>query len=92
MRWPDPKIEDKETRPPTRYNEGTLIEAMQNAWRFIDDAILREPATRKPIRQRTWHRGRLPTKAAEKSPVPFKRHARPVAKMSGSCWRRKRSP
>ena len=24
----DPKIEDKETRPPPRYNEGTLIEAM----------------------------------------------------------------
>ena len=23
----DPKIEDKETRPPPRYNEGTLIEA-----------------------------------------------------------------
>jgi hypothetical protein len=27
----DPKIEDKETRPPPRYNEGTPIEAMQNA-------------------------------------------------------------
>jgi hypothetical protein len=26
----DPKIENKETRPPPRYNEGTLIEAMQN--------------------------------------------------------------
>jgi hypothetical protein len=26
----DPKIEDKETRPPPRYNEGTLIEAMQS--------------------------------------------------------------
>jgi len=25
----DPKIEDKETRPPPHYNEGTLIEAMQ---------------------------------------------------------------
>jgi DNA topoisomerase IA len=24
----DPKIEDKETRPPPRYNEGTLIEAI----------------------------------------------------------------
>jgi DNA topoisomerase III len=30
----DSKIEDKETRPPTRYNEGTLIEAMQSAWAF----------------------------------------------------------
>jgi len=38
----DPKIEDKETRPPPRYNEGTLIEAMQNAWRFVEDEVLRE--------------------------------------------------
>jgi DNA topoisomerase-3 len=55
----DSKIEDKETRPPRRYNEGTLIEAMQNAWRFVDDEILRErlkeakgigtPATRAEI-------------------------------------------
>ncbi len=55
----DPKIEDKETRPPSRYNEGTLIEAMQNAWRFVDDEVLRErlkeakgigtPATRAEI-------------------------------------------
>nr|CAE29577.1 possible DNA topoisomerase [Rhodopseudomonas palustris CGA009] len=55
----DPKIEDKETRPPPRYNEGTLIEAMQNAWRFVEDGALRErlkeakgigtPATRAEI-------------------------------------------
>jgi DNA topoisomerase-3 len=55
----DPKIEDKETRPPPRYNEGTLIEAMQNAWRFVDDELLRDrlkeakgigtPATRAEI-------------------------------------------
>ena len=55
----DPKIEDKETRPPPRYNEGTLIEAMQSAWRFVDDEVLRErlkeakgigtPATRAEI-------------------------------------------
>src|SRR5438552_457426 len=55
----DPKIEDKETRPPPRYNEGTLIDAMQNAWRFVDDEVLRErlkeakgigtPATRAEI-------------------------------------------
>src|SRR6266481_4366082 len=37
----NPTIEDKETRPPPRYNEGTLIEAMQNAWRFVDDEVLR---------------------------------------------------
>ena len=55
----NPAIEDKETRPPPRYNEGTLIEAMQNAWRFVDDEALRErlkeakgigtPATRAEI-------------------------------------------
>ncbi len=55
----DPKIEDNETRPPARYNEGTLIEAMQSAWRFVDDEILRDrlkvakgigtPATRAEI-------------------------------------------
>jgi DNA topoisomerase-3 len=52
-------IEDKETRPPPRYNEGTLIDAMQQAWRFVDDEVLRErlkeakgigtPATRAEI-------------------------------------------
>jgi len=58
-RLSEPKIEDKETRPPPRYNEGALIEAMQNAWRFVDDDALRErlkeakgigtPATRAEI-------------------------------------------
>ena len=55
----EPIIEGKETRPPPRYNEGTLIEAMQNAWRFVDDEVLRDrlkeakgigtPATRAEI-------------------------------------------
>ena len=55
----DPEIEDKETRPPPRYREGTLIEAMQNAWRFVADEAHRErlreakgigtPATRAEI-------------------------------------------
>jgi len=55
----DAAVEDKETRPPPRYNEGTLIEAMQTAWRFVDDEVLRErlkaakgigtPATRAEI-------------------------------------------
>ena len=55
----DPENEDKETRPPPRYREGTLIEAMQNAWRFVEDEALRErlreakgigtPATRAEI-------------------------------------------
>ena len=47
------------TRPPPRFNEGTLIEAMQNAWRYVEDDVLRErlkeakgigtPATRAEI-------------------------------------------
>ncbi|NQW12561.1 MAG: DNA topoisomerase III [Alphaproteobacteria bacterium] len=55
----NPAIEDKETRSPPRYNEGTLIEAMQQAWRFVDDEVLRDrlkeakgigtPATRAEI-------------------------------------------
>lgn len=55
----EPKVENKETRPPPRYNEGTLIDAMQNAWRFVEDEALRErlkeakgigtPATRAEI-------------------------------------------
>ncbi len=55
----DPLVEAKETRPPPRYNEGTLIDAMQNAWRFVEDEALRErlkeakgigtPATRAEI-------------------------------------------
>ena len=55
----DPEIEDKETRPPPRYKEGTLIEAMQNAWRFVKNEALRDrlkeakgvgtPATRAEI-------------------------------------------
>src|SRR5262249_38311110 len=63
----DPKVEDKETRPPPRYNEGTLIEAMQNAWRFVDDEVLRErlkeakgigtPATRAENHQRPEETG-----------------------------------
>jgi DNA topoisomerase III len=55
----DPKVEAKKTQPPPRYSEGTLVEAMQNAWRFVEDIELRErlkeakgigtPATRAEI-------------------------------------------
>ena len=55
----DARVEGKETKPPPRYNEGTLVEAMQNAWRFVEDGALRErlkeakgigtPATRAEI-------------------------------------------
>ena len=55
----DPRVEAKRTQPPPRYSEGTLVEAMQNAWRFVQDPALRErlkeakgigtPATRAEI-------------------------------------------
>ena len=57
----DPKVETKETKPPPRYNEGTLIEAMANAWRFVENPGHRErlreargigtPATRAEVIQ-----------------------------------------
>jgi DNA topoisomerase-3 len=55
----DPRVDAKKTQPPPRYNEGTLVDAMQNAWRFVTDEALRErlkeakgigtPATRAEI-------------------------------------------
>jgi DNA topoisomerase-3 len=55
----DSSVQEKQTRPPPRYNEGTLVDAMQNAWRFVKDEALRErlkeangvgtPATRAEI-------------------------------------------
>lgn len=38
----DPKVKACTTEPPPRYNEGTLIDAMQNAWKFINDPVLRD--------------------------------------------------
>ena len=77
----DPEIEDKETRPPPRYKEGTLIEAMQNAWRFVGDEGLRErlkeakgigtPATRAEIIAGLKRQGFLA--AQGKNIVPTKR-------------------
>ena len=38
----DLKVEAKRTQAPPRYNEGTLVDAMQNAWRFVEDPALRD--------------------------------------------------
>lgn len=38
----DVRVEAKETKPPPRYGEGTLIKAMKEAWRFVDDPEYRE--------------------------------------------------
>lgn len=53
------RVEAKRTQPPPRYSEGTLVDAMQNAWRFVEDSALRDrlkeakgigtPATRAEI-------------------------------------------
>ena len=77
----DPEIEDKETPPPPRYKEGTLIEAMQNAWRFVGDEALRErlkeakgigtPATRAEIIAGLKRQGFLAAQA--KNIVPTER-------------------
>ena len=74
----DPEIEDKETRPPPRYKEGTLIKAMQNAWRFVKNEALRDrlkeakgigtPATRAEIIAGLRKQGFLTTR--EKNIVP----------------------
>lgn len=55
----EPRVKACTTEPPPRYNEGTLIDAMQNAWRFVADPTLRDrlkeakgigtPATRAEI-------------------------------------------
>ena len=55
----DPRVQARQTQPPPRYSEGTLVDAMQNAWRFVKDEALRErlkeakgigtPATRAEI-------------------------------------------
>jgi DNA topoisomerase-3 len=55
----EPRVEAKRTVAPPRYNEGTLIDAMQNAWRFVEAPAMRErlkeakgigtPATRAEI-------------------------------------------
>jgi DNA topoisomerase III len=55
----EPRIDEKRTQAPPRYNEGTLIDAMQNAWRFVEIPAVRErlkeakgigtPATRAEI-------------------------------------------
>jgi DNA topoisomerase-3 len=69
----EPAIEAKETKPPGRYNEGSLAKAMQEAWRFVADpelkAKLKEakgigtPATRSSIITGLLQQGQLAKKA-----------------------------
>jgi DNA topoisomerase-3 len=41
-RLAEPRVDAKRTQAPPRYNEGTLIDAMQNAWRFVENPSVRE--------------------------------------------------
>ncbi|WP_417794912.1 DNA topoisomerase [Terasakiella pusilla] len=53
------EVDLKKTKPPKRFSEGTLIDAMQNAWKFVEDKDLQSrlkeakgigtPATRASI-------------------------------------------
>src|SRR3954447_2222072 len=36
------RVEAKRTQAPPRYGEGALVDAMQNAWRFVEDPARRE--------------------------------------------------
>lgn len=37
-----PKVESKKTKPPLRYTEGTLLDAMKNAAKFVDDPVAKK--------------------------------------------------
>lgn len=36
------ETDTKKTKAPSRFNEGSLIDAMQNAWRFVEDKAIQE--------------------------------------------------
>ncbi len=71
------KIENKKTKPPANYNEATLLSAMENAGRFVDDEEMKEqlkesglgtPATRASIIERLIKVGYI--KRSGKSLIP----------------------
>lgn len=70
-------IKDK-TKPPARYNEATLLTAMEGAGKFIEDEELREsikgsglgtPATRAEIIERIIHAGYVERRGKELAPT-----------------------
>jgi DNA topoisomerase-3 len=77
----EPRLEAKETKPLPRYSEGMLIEAMANAWRFVENPEHRErlkeakgigtPATRAEVIQGLKRQDLLT--ASGKHIVPTKR-------------------
>lgn len=74
------KVLQKQTRPPARYTEGSILSAMENAGKMIDDEALRErmkerglgtPATRAAIIERLLHVGYIRRRG--KSLVPLEK-------------------
>ena len=43
------EIKENETRPPARFNEGTLLSAMEGAGKFVDDEELREAMSQRGL-------------------------------------------
>jgi len=67
------------TKPPARYTEGTLLEAMENAGKFIDDKALKEsiqkggigtPATRAEIIEKLFSNYYVEKNGKELVPTP----------------------
>ena len=44
-----PKIEEKDTKPPKKYSEGTLLKTMETCGKMVDDEELREAMKQKGI-------------------------------------------
>lgn len=80
------KVLDKKTKPPALYNEATLLSAMENAGRFVEDEDLKEqlkdsglgtPATRAAIIERLIQVGYVRRKG--KSLIPTDKGIKLVA-------------
>jgi DNA topoisomerase-3 len=69
----------KETKPPARYTEGTLLKAMQEAWRFVSDPKLKQrlreakgigtPATRASVIKGLFDQAQLERKGKQVRPT-----------------------
>lgn len=73
------EAEQKQTRPPPRYTEATLLSAMEGAGKFVDDESLREalkekglgtPATRAAIIEKLIREKYIVREARELRPTP----------------------
>jgi DNA topoisomerase-3 len=75
----DAKLRTVTTRPPARYTEGSLITVMQQAWRLVDDPVMRErlkeakgigtPATRDSVVTSLMDQQQLITKGKQIQPT-----------------------